>query len=109
MFTPGLAIFYLATILRLSHVCGVQWSRVWRKSRFLDHSIGRWQHAGAWALERRLSSPTSPSRQQDNMDRASQVLAQAYLLACLNNIVLSQIMATSLALHFIIVLADDPR
>ena len=23
MFTPGLAVFYLATILRLSHVCGV--------------------------------------------------------------------------------------
>jgi hypothetical protein len=33
--------------------------------------------AGAWALERCLSSPsTSPSRRQDNMDRASQVLAQ---------------------------------
>jgi hypothetical protein len=38
MFTPGLAIFYLATILRLDHVCGVQWSRVWRKSRFLERS-----------------------------------------------------------------------
>ena len=24
MFTPGLAIFYLATILRPSHVCGVR-------------------------------------------------------------------------------------
>jgi len=24
MFTPGLAIFYLATILRLGHVCGVR-------------------------------------------------------------------------------------
>jgi hypothetical protein len=77
MFTPGLAIFYLATILRLSHVYGVQWSRVWPKSRFLEHSIGRWQHASAWALERRHSSPsTSPSRRRDNMDRASQVLAQ---------------------------------
>jgi hypothetical protein len=77
MFTPGLAIFYLTTILRLSHVSGVQWSRVWRKSRFLEHSIGRWQHAGAWAQERRHSSPsTSPSRRRDNMDRASQVLAQ---------------------------------
>jgi hypothetical protein len=50
MFTPGLAIFYLATILRPDHVCGVQWSRVWRKSRFLEHSIGRRQHAGAWEL-----------------------------------------------------------
>ena len=76
----GLAIFYLATILRLDHVWGVQSSRVWRKCRFLKHSISRRQHAGAWALERRLSSPptirTSPSRRQDNMDRASQVLAQ---------------------------------
>jgi hypothetical protein len=52
MFTPGLAIFHLATILRFSHVCGV-WSRVWRKDRFLEHSICRWQHAGAWVLERR--------------------------------------------------------
>jgi hypothetical protein len=45
IFTPRLAIFYLAMILRLNHVRGVQWSRVWRKSRFLEHSIGRWQHA----------------------------------------------------------------
>lgn len=51
MFTPGLAIFYLATILRLSHVCSVQWSRVWRKSRFLVIAT-------------------------DNMHRASQLLAQ---------------------------------
>jgi hypothetical protein len=49
MFTPGLAIFYLATILRSDHVRGVQWSRVWRKSRFLEHSIGR-HHAGALEL-----------------------------------------------------------
>ena len=41
MFTPGLAIFFLATILRPNHVRGVQQSRVWRKSRFLEHSIGR--------------------------------------------------------------------
>jgi hypothetical protein len=39
MFTPGLAIFFLATILRPNHVRGVQWSRVWRKRRFLEHSI----------------------------------------------------------------------
>jgi hypothetical protein len=77
MFTPGLAIFYLATILRLRHVCSGYWSRVWRKSRFLEHSIGRWQRAGAWALERHRSSPsTSPWRQQDNIDRASRALAQ---------------------------------
>ena len=76
MFTPGLAIFHIATI-RFSHVGGVPWSRVRRKSRFLEHSIGRWQHAAAWALERRPSSPsTSPSQRRDNMDRASQVLAQ---------------------------------
>jgi len=57
MFTPGLAIFYVATILRFSHVCGVR--------------------TGFWALERRHSSPsTSPSRWRDNMDRASQALAQ---------------------------------
>jgi hypothetical protein len=56
---------YLATILRLSHVCGVQWSRVWRKSRFLEHSIGRWQHAGAWALERRHTSLSNLHHHRD--------------------------------------------
>jgi hypothetical protein len=36
--------------------------RVWRKSRFLEHSIGRCV-AGAWAQEGALSSPsTSPSQ-----------------------------------------------
>jgi hypothetical protein len=39
------ARYILATPLRLSHVCGVHWSRVWRKSKFLEHSIGGWQHA----------------------------------------------------------------
>ena len=34
---------------------------------------------------------------------------KAYLLACLDHTVLVQIMATSLMLHSIIVLADDPR
>jgi hypothetical protein len=68
---------YLAMILRPDHVCGLQWSRVCRKSRFIEHSIGRRQHAGALAPERRLSyPPASPSPRQDNMDRASQVLAQ---------------------------------
>jgi hypothetical protein len=38
-FTPVLAIVYLASNLRLA--CGVQGSRVWRKSRSLEHSIGR--------------------------------------------------------------------
>jgi len=51
MFTPGLTIFYVATIHRPSH------------------SIGRWQHAGAWALERRHSSPTSPSRRRADFQR----------------------------------------
>ena len=44
---------YLATILRFSHVCGVQWSRVWRNSRFLELSIGGRQHA----VPRRVSPP----------------------------------------------------
>ncbi len=69
MFTPGLAIFYLATILRFSHV--------WRKGRFLEDSICRWQHAGAWVLERRHSSPshiTIATAGQHGQSR--QVLAQ---------------------------------
>jgi hypothetical protein len=71
------ARYILATLFRLSHVCGVQWSRVWRKSKFLEHSIGGWQYVGAWALDRRHPSPsTSPSRRRGDMDRASQVLAQ---------------------------------
>jgi hypothetical protein len=41
---------YLATILRPDHVYGIQGSRVWHKSRFLEHSIGRRQHASAWEL-----------------------------------------------------------
>lgn len=41
MFTPGLAIFYLATILRSDHVCGVKWSRVWHKSRFYRQAVAR--------------------------------------------------------------------
>ena len=36
MFTPGFAIYFLATILRPDHVRGVQWSHVQRKSRFLE-------------------------------------------------------------------------
>jgi hypothetical protein len=54
----GLAIFYLATILRPDHVCGVQWSRVWRKSRFLERSIGRRQHVGAWCDQQPPPVPT---------------------------------------------------
>jgi hypothetical protein len=38
---------------------------------FLEHSIGRWRHAGAWA--------TSPSQRQDNMDRVS------YLCTCVSH------------------------
>jgi hypothetical protein len=34
MFTPGLAMFYLATILRYDHVCNEQWSRLWRSAGF---------------------------------------------------------------------------
>jgi hypothetical protein len=76
MFTPGPAIFYLATILRPDHVCGVQWSRVWRKSRF-SNILPVGGSTLCLGAERRLSSPSlSPSRRQGNMDRASQVLAQ---------------------------------
>ena len=58
-------------------MCGVQRSRVCRKSRFLEHSISRRRHASALGPERRLSHPpVSPSPRQDNIDRASQVLAQ---------------------------------
>ena len=48
MFMPGLVIFYLVTILRLSYVCGVQLLRVWRKIRFLEHSNR--QVAARWCL-----------------------------------------------------------
>jgi hypothetical protein len=51
--------------------------RVCVRAGFSNILSARRQHASAWALERRLSSPsTSPSRRQDNMDRGSQVLAQ---------------------------------
>ena len=63
---------YLVTILRRSYVCGVQWSRVWRKSRFLEHSISRWQHASAWALERRYSSPFIGETSQKSLSERSQ-------------------------------------
>jgi hypothetical protein len=69
MFTPGIAIFYLATILRPNHVRGV-------RAGFSNILSDRWQHAGARALERRHSSPSTLSRRRDNMDRASQVLVQ---------------------------------
>jgi hypothetical protein len=52
------------------HACGV-------RAGFSNIPSAGGSTLGAWALERRLSSPsTSPSRRQDNMDRASQVLAQ---------------------------------
>ena len=42
-------IYYVharARYILLSHDSQA-YSRVWRKSRFLEHSIGRWQHAGS--------------------------------------------------------------
>jgi hypothetical protein len=64
--------------------------------------------AGAWALERCLSSPsTSPSRRQDNMDRASQVLAQGVPPGVPKPYRALEIVAMSLALPSIIVLVDD--
>jgi hypothetical protein len=55
IFTPGLAIFYLATNLKPNHVRGVKWSRVWRKCRF-EHSIGRGSTLvpGCWSAVSRL-------------------------------------------------------
>ena len=49
MFTPGLAISYLAKIFRPDHVYSVKVSRVWRKCRFLEHSSGRRHRLGAGA------------------------------------------------------------
>jgi hypothetical protein len=45
-------IYYVharARYILLSHDSQA-YSRVWRKSRFLEHSIGRRQHVSAWAL-----------------------------------------------------------
>jgi hypothetical protein len=68
------ARYILAAPFRLSEGCGVHWSRVWRKSKFLEILSA---YIGAWALDRCHPSPsTSPSRRRDNMERASQVLAQ---------------------------------
>jgi hypothetical protein len=70
MFTPGLAIFYLATILRFSHACGVRTGF----SNILSAG-GSTLVPGYWSAVTRLL-PTSPSRRRDNIDRASQILAQ---------------------------------
>ena len=74
MFTPGLAIFHLTTILRPDHVSGVQQSRVWRRVGFSNILSG-----GARLVPgpRRALSSLLPHRHHNgNMDRASQVLAQ---------------------------------
>jgi hypothetical protein len=39
-------IRYILLSHRPNHVCGVHWSRMWRKRRLLEHPIGR-RHAGA--------------------------------------------------------------
>ena len=50
---------------------------MWRKCRFLEHSIGRRQHVGAWALECAVSRLfLHHYRDGRIIDRASQVLAQ---------------------------------
>ena len=84
MFTPGFAVWFLATILRHNHVRGVQWSRVWRKSRFLEYSISRYaaekasdisligQKEVTWYLLSGRFSPLLP-------DSATFCIAQPYL------------------------------
>ena len=103
MFTPGLAIFYLATILRLSHVCGVRTGF----SNILS--------AGGSTLVPRHWSAVTRLLLHHHRDggiiwtEPVKYWRKACLLACLDHTVLLQIMATSLILHLIIVLADDPR
>jgi hypothetical protein len=46
--STSLHLSRLATILRLDHVCGVRMSHVWRRSMFLELSIG--MYAGAHCL-----------------------------------------------------------
>jgi len=90
--------------------CAWRMSRVWRKSRFLKLSIGRRQHAGAWAPS--LVSRLLPRHHCDGRiiwTEPVKYWRKACLLACLNHIVPLQIMAMSLALPSIIVLADDAR
>jgi hypothetical protein len=63
---------------------------VWRKSRFLEHSIGRQQHAGAWALERRLSYLVLPGEHRDGRiiwTEPVKYWRKACVLACLNHTV----------------------
>jgi hypothetical protein len=94
-------IYYVharARYILLSHDSQAQ-SRGWRKSTFLEHFY--WQVAARWLHGHRHSSPSpSPSRRRDNMDRASQVLAQGVPPGVpIDHTVLLQIMATSLILH----------
>jgi hypothetical protein len=45
MFTPGLAILFSGLVTCVAY----KWSRVWRKSRFLEHSIGSMLVPGHWS------------------------------------------------------------
>jgi hypothetical protein len=65
LYKSGFAIFYSATTSKPGHVCGVEWSRVWRKSRFLELSMGQVRGSTlvpGWSAVSRLStSSTLPS------------------------------------------------
>jgi hypothetical protein len=63
----GLAKFYVATILRPGHVCGVECHVCGVVARFSDFlRAGARQHTGAWAQERSLSPSILPSRRLRN-------------------------------------------
>jgi hypothetical protein len=52
IYISRVTIYYIHARTRYSQYADFETSsRVWRKSRLLEHSIGR-QHAGAWGLER---------------------------------------------------------
>jgi hypothetical protein len=76
MFTPRLAIFYLATILRLSHVCGVECHACGVVACFSNILyVGA---AARWCLgpQERSSRLLPHYHRDDNMDRATKVVAQ---------------------------------
>ena len=91
---------YLATILRPNHVYSVRQSRVQRKSRFLEHSISRRQYTSAQALSA-VSCPLLYHYYDGRVIQLELVKSQrkVYLLACLNYIILLQIIVMSVILY----------
>jgi len=106
---PGSLYFTQPLFFRPGHVCGVEYHACGVVARFSNFPwAGAWQHTGAWARQRSLVSFhvtvatiiwTEPVK----------YWRKACLLACLDHTVLLQIMAMSLTLRSIIVLADDAR